>query len=963
VPAPDTERFFGRADALAALEDAYASAVRGHPALVLVTGDAGIGKSTLVARFTASKAEARVLRGGCFGLVSTELPYGPVVQALRPLADDRDRGALSVDSTTLCAELGGDVAAVGETSRWSQGRLFESTLRLLGDLARRQPLVVVLEDLHWADRATLDLLLFVLGNLVTERILLVLTSRGDEPDAPPWLEEGMQRLTRTPRSRVLELGPLADADAEELVADIAGRAPDADAVRRVVERAEGNPLFLTELAGTATGPAAAVPRRLRDLLLLRLQRLSPGGRQLVHLLAAATTPLDVQLAIRVLGTALPDPRGAVAEAYEARLVGEDDEGRLRLRHALLGEALYAAMPPTDRLAAHELLASAMDDERSDDAAAIVAYHWEHAGRADRVPEPLVRAARSAASCFAFTEAASAWQRLLGLFDRVPDACAPTGLDRPAVLVELARAHRFGPTPERSVHALEEAIALLTDDAERRALASENLARQLMDLGRLDEALRAVEAAVELAGASAVRVRARVEATYAAVLMIRGEYELSRQRVGRALVLVPEGTDSWERSHALCVLGVDLVNQGDVTGALEALDEAMAISRRLGDAEAVLRDHVNLVYVLEVVGRYREAVRIADEGLLHAERENLYAVAGTPLLANKGSALIALGELRAAREPLLEAAERRGETAWLQYTRLRLAEVEVSLGALESADRLMAEAATADVSTDSVVQTQFRLVHALLALARGKPDEAYAAAAAELDRSDGGTEPVVGLHLYALGLRALALLGAAHGSVSDELAVRAGELVKAAGVLRDQAPLAPCQELHDLCALEYRDCLGIVEVEEWEDLAERLLSGRAGLAPYAWYRAATARLAQEGRRAAWAPLTRAWRLLEPLGDVPLRREVAALAATCRLDLGAPERPAEPGPAPFGLTRRELEVLALVCDGATNRQIARTLEISERTAGVHVSNILAKLHARNRAEAIAVAHRTGALATSS
>ena len=129
--APDTERFFGRADALAELEHVYAAAVRGHPGLVLVTGDAGIGKSTLVARFTASKADARVLHGGCFGLVSTELPYGPVVQALRPLADDGDRAALSVDSTTLCAELGGDVTAAGEATRWSQSRLFESTLRLL----------------------------------------------------------------------------------------------------------------------------------------------------------------------------------------------------------------------------------------------------------------------------------------------------------------------------------------------------------------------------------------------------------------------------------------------------------------------------------------------------------------------------------------------------------------------------------------------------------------------------------------------------------------------------------------------------------------------------------------------------------------------------------------------------------------------------------------------------------------
>jgi DNA-binding CsgD family transcriptional regulator len=290
-------------------------------------------------------------------------------------------------------------------------------------------------------------------------------------------------------------------------------------------------------------------------------------------------------------------------------------------------------------------------------------------------------------------------------------------------------------------------------------------------------------------------------------------------------------------------------------------------------------------------------------------------------------------------------------------------VEVALGSFDRADELLAGATAADASADSVVQTQFRLVQALLALTRGRPEQAYEAAAGELDRRDGGTEPAVGLQLYALGLRALALLAASRGGGSDRIASQAADLMKAAGVLRDQAPLSPCQDLHDLCTLEYRDCLGSVGADEWAGLAERLLAGRAGLAPYAWYRAATARLASDGRRAAWEPLRRAWRLLEPLGDVPLRREIAALASTCRLDLGAPERPVEPEPAPFGLTRREQEVLALVCDGATNRQIARRLGISERTAGVHVSHILAKLHARNRAEAIAIAHRTGAVATSS
>lgn len=957
--APHTERFLGRADALAELEDAYVSAVRGHPGLVLVTGDAGIGKSTLLARFTGAKTDARVLRGGCFGLVSTELPYGPVVQALRPLADDGDRAALSVDSTTLCAELGGSVAAVGEASRWSQSRLFESTLRLLGELARQRPLLLVLEDVHWADRATLDLLLFVLGNLVSERILILLTSREDEPDAPPWLEEALQRLTRMPRSRLLELGPLGAAEAAELVAGLAGAAPDAEAVRRVVERAEGNPFFLTELAGRD----AAVPRRLRDLLLLRLQHLSPGGRRLVELLAAATTPLDAQLAVRVLGGEVPQPRVAVAEAYEARLVGEDDAGRLRLRHALLGEAVYAAMPPTERLSAHELLATVMDDERSDDAAAVVAYHWERAGRNDRVPVPLARAARSAAACFAFAEAARGWERLLELWDREPSACAATGLDRAGVLVELAKAHRFAPTPAQAVAPLKESISLLPAEPARAALAGEQLARQLMELGRVDDAVRAVEAAGLVALGGEPRLRARVESTHAAVFMVAGEYELSRQHCRLALELAGDDL-SWERAHALAVLGVDLVNLGDVTGALDALDRAMAVSRRLDDPEAVLRIFVNQTYVLEAVGRYRDAARVAEEGLAFAEAQDMYVVSGALLLGNEASALIASGELLAARDALEQAVSRPGLPALVGYARLRLAEVDVALGHLDRAEEILSVLTSEDLGSHSVTQTQARLVRALLGLARSRPDDALDQAHQELARVSGGTEPVVGLHLYATGLQGLGASTSRSGRSQDEVADLAADLLKAAGTLRDQAPLPPCQDLYDLCALEYRECLGESDAQGWEELGKRLTeTGRAGLAPYVFLRAAEARLTTGGRRAAEEPLREAWRLLERLGGTPLGRDVTALAQSCRIDLGRAVAESTSAPSPFGLTPRESEVLNLICDGLTNRQIARSLTISERTAGVHVSHILAKLHARNRAEAIAIAHRTGAVTTSS
>src|SRR6266540_562294 len=338
-----SEVFVGRVRELGQLGRALDAARAGSGTTALVAGEAGIGKTRLASELAAHARDAgfEVLLGRSIDLVGTELPYQPFVEALRPL------GALR--------QVDGQAAG-------SQLRVFEETLALLSERAAVAPLLLVLEDLHWADTSTLDLVVFLAHNLHDRRVLLLATYRADEPASAGRVRRLADGVRRSGAALVLELGPLQHGELTALLAAHAGAPPPAALTDAIVARSEGNPFFAEELLAAGGDQNGTLPRGLRDLLLQRVARLDPAAQAVLGLAEALA---HLERALR-LWDAVPDAAdlvkvdlaglcssaaelawntGAAPRAVELaqraiELVGDGDQLRAALLHEGLGRYLH-----------------------------------------------------------------------------------------------------------------------------------------------------------------------------------------------------------------------------------------------------------------------------------------------------------------------------------------------------------------------------------------------------------------------------------------------------------------------------------------------------------------------------------------------------------------------------------------------------------------------------------------------
>jgi DNA-binding CsgD family transcriptional regulator/tetratricopeptide (TPR) repeat protein len=943
--------FVGRVRELWELERTLAATQAGRGATVLITGEAGIGKTRLASELS-SRARAAgfdVLLGRSIDLVGTELPFRPFVEALRPL---------------------GELRPADGRAPASQLRVFEETLALLSRRAAAAPVLIVLEDLHWADTSTLDLVVFLAHNLDDRRILVLGTYRADELTSAERVRRLADGVRRSGSALILELGPLDDAELAALVEARAGGHPRRALADAVVARSAGNPFFAEELLAATDEGGGELPRGLRDLLLQRVRQLDEPTQALLRLAAAAGRDVGYPLLRGVAALPEREVRESLRRAVEIGvLVADQATGTFRFRHALLAEAVYGTILPGEREEIHARLAEQL--ARSGTAtAAELAPHWAAAGRHSKALAASVRAAREAEAIFGLAEAFAHLERALALWDTVPDAAQLAGLDLAALCVWAAdRASQVGASL-RAVELAERAIELVGPNEPRRAAVLHvRRGEYLYEVGRNDAALAELERAVELAPTEPPsRERTYALASLAGGLMVAWRHAESLAIAEEALTLARAVGAAEAEVRAVTVIGMDLAYLGRGEEGLRYLHKSMRLAEEIGDHWGLERVYINFTDALTMLGRPRESARLGHAGLEAMRRLGI----GSPLIAaNSVEALLASGDWDEADR--LSAAALRGMSSSFPYALLIVrALIETERGELDAA-RTHLEAASNTLREDRGLGL-YDVWVAELAVWERRWADAEAAIEKALEYARDPAAAQVRVQVCAKGLRLHADLAGLARARRDARAAReqlgrAEELVAAARIAAAEAAqiapnaagwLAQAEAEHGRSRGESRPEAWGTAAEAWDRLES------PPRAAYCRWRQAEALVgAGAPRTEASAPLREAHAVASRLGARPLLRELELLAERARLDPTIPDRaPASESDAlrdVLGLTPRESEVLALVARGLTNREIADELVISVKTAGVHVSHILRKLDAPNRVEAAAIAQRVAASST--
>ncbi len=978
-----SSRLIGRTAELAELEAALGDAAAGRPSLAFVAGESGVGKSRMVAEFARRTRDsgARVAIGECVELGEEELPYAPIVSVLRSLAREGDAvldvlpPGVRAELATLLPELGdgagGEPLRANETTL-GQPRLFEALLTLLDHLGREQPFALVLEDIHWADRSTRAFLVFLGRSLWTERVLVIATYRSDELHRRHPLRPLLAELERDTRARRIELTRLTRDELADLLDDILGGPPDAELLERLYTRSEGNPLFTEELLAARLDGRGGLPTTLRDALMVRIERLSEPAQEVLRLLSAARViSHDVLADASGLGGA--ELRTVVREAAESNVIVADERGRYQFRHALLREVVHDDLLPGEHAELHLALARALEAqaaESGDDAilSAGIAHHYLSAGCQREALMWSVRAADAAERVHAHGEAGSQLERALDLWSRVPDAMEQAGCDRVHLVGRAARALINDGAHPRAEALLKQALGDVDEQEQPRLAAGllELLSRAQWSLGRAEDAREAVARAVALLPEDEAQSpeRARIFSRQAKIAMLQGRFS-EVLPAARAALAAATDSDAGPRADALNAMGLSLILLGDVEEGSDCLREAIAISPVGFERTSAWS---NLADALHIVGRSREGYDVAEQGLAETTGPGRGSDWLTMTLGEIGWDL---GEWAAARRRL-PPGDRRHVGITFAYVELKRAEV-----ALADAEHEAARASLNRVA-DLVMGSREPQFIGLAGSLRGELERRCGDLAAARAAVDDGLDAIefcsedlariarmseTGAWIEADAAQRARDLGDAEAE-AEAIARAEGFVMRAEACASDGRPVEAARlasaRAHLARARGAADPdLDAAAAEEWRALERPYHVAIAEL-----QRAET--LASRGdREAAAEQLTDVLAAASLLGAVWLRAEAEGLAARARLPMPSAEgEPAEVVPDsgvtagdPFGLTPRERQVLALVADGATNREIGAQLYMAEKTASVHVSRILAKLEVRSRTEAAAVAHRLG------
>jgi ATP/maltotriose-dependent transcriptional regulator MalT len=974
-------RFVGRAGELAELQAALLDAAESRPSLALVGGESGVGKSRLADELKrhARETGARVLSGDCVELGDDELPYAPLLGALRPLVREGDP-ALDALAPPLRAALDailpglGGVDSAGEAA---QSRVFEALLALLESLSDPDPVVLVIEDLHWADSSTRSFIGFLSRTICNERILLLGTYRSDELHRRHPLRPLLAELASDPYARLLELPRFTPEELAEQLEGILAGPPDPELVDRLYSRSEGNALYTEEILAAGLDGRGSLPPTLRDALMLRVERLSPRAQEVIRWLACQPAA-DHALVVAVAGLEPAELRDALREAVASHIVVTVGEESYGFRHALLREVVYDDLLPGERTELHAALADALEEriengEQGAHITAQAAHHWAAAGDQPRALTAAVRAGLAAKRVNAFGEAESLFERALALWERVPEPEAVAGLEEVELLRHTAAAADQAGDPTRQEALLRRALELVDaeHDPGRAALIQERLSQSLWSQHRQDDSLEALKEGLALLPEDEPSAeRAKLLAQLSRRRMVQSRFIEAAECAREAIAVARDAGHRESESIALNALGTALGDSGDVDAGVAYLRESLAIALDEGLEMEVSGAWVNIADVFELAGRMEEALDAARQGLETAATRDWRTTDWLRLAISDYA--FQMGDWTRAEESIPAASRRHtgGTLLYWQTCRAQLALGRGDLQAAADAVGVLAKA-TAGLSEPQFVG-KYGVLSAELSRRRGDIEAARAVVDDALDRIEYCSEDIVRIAALAVaGLRVEGDAGEAARDRRDEEAqslarTRADALLERArlaaesGWVVEVAQLATAQAEHARAsgAAPGRDPVGLwrAAADRWDELH------RPYHAAYARWREAEALMAARDRDGATRAASSALAAARRIGSAWLVEEVESLAARARLHLGGEVAPAasterdEPED-PFGLTARERDVLVLVAAGATNREIGERLHMAEKTASVHVSRILAKLNVRSRTEAAAVAHRQG------
>ncbi|MGE5617476.1 MAG: helix-turn-helix transcriptional regulator [Candidatus Woesearchaeota archaeon] len=972
-----SNRFVGRTSELKELERAADSARRRQPGLLLLRGDSGVGKTRLIGELERllSDRDVLVLRGEAVEQGESELPYAPLTSALRPLVRGNDPSLheLSGGSRAQLAALFPGLADAGAATPLhdpsAQVRLFEALFELLDCLSERRPVTLILEDMHWADRSTRTFVSFLARSLRQEAMLVVLSYRADELHRRHPLRPLLTELDRLESVRSIELEPFNREELSEVLADILDETPGEGLVNRLYARSEGNPLFIEELLAAGLDGRGAAPDSLRDAFMLRIERLSPEAQRAARTIAVGRR-LSERVISEVSGLESTVLQPALREALAEHVLSTDEEGRFRFRHALLREVLYDDLLPGERGELHLALARTLEarvgggQEQEAEQTAAVAGHYAAAGDQPAALRAFVQAALAARGVHAYAEAAELAERSLDLWPRVPDAAQMIPLTRVDLLTLAASAHSIAGDRDRAETLLKLALEDVDPDADAELYAGllSRLARIQWSLNRGEESIETAQRALALLPAEeSSRERPLLMAWLARTLYLRGKFRDALPDAEAALAAAVDAGDRHAEGEVLNTLGMAHISLGGVELGVSMLQRAIEIAREDDDLDNLGTAYANLADMLHISGRTAEALRIAREGLAAIPRRVVrlheWSMLSVAILAHEAGNW---DLMRANLEAPTGLLDRRGI-----FRSLVLAEAALGEGRDEDAAQRLEEAEPlVESSSEPQWIGWFGALEGELHRRRYELLPARASVEHALDRLEVCTDDVMRIaRASAIGAR-----------VEADIARRANDLREQA----EERDALTRLEIH-LSRLDAAAQEGGPVEAAWLIVGQGELSrGTARSDPRLWadaaaqwdalgrpYQAAIMRWRQaeaEVERGDRAEATEAARaaldVAVRLGARWLEEEVTALAARARLQLDADAEPVvseEPDEEPFGLTARERQVLALIAEGATNRQIGAALFMAEKTASVHVSRILSKLGVHSRTQAAAMAHR--------